>query len=98
MHALLTTMNLGPGTEDLQLKLGEQFSAALRTRKGFKNLTMFRDPATGRCGGLSVWATKEDAEAALAATGSALKTALAGAVKEPPTRAVYEVWGVFQPK
>jgi heme-degrading monooxygenase HmoA len=97
MYTLLTTMDLGSGTQDLQEKLGQQFSSALRGLKGFKKLTMFRDPATGKCGGLSLWETKEDAEAALSSTGPKLKEALAGAVKEPPTREVYEVWGVFEP-
>jgi len=95
MYVLLTTMNLGEKTQDLQVKLGEQFSSSLRRLKGFKSLTMFRDPPTGRCGGLSLWETKEDAKAALSSTGSKLKEALAGVVKEPPTRDVYEVWGVF---
>lgn len=97
MYTLLTTMDLGAGTEDLQEKLGQQFSSALRSLKGFKKLTMFRDPATGKCGGLSLWETRDDAEAALSSTGSKLKEALAGAVKEAPTREVYEVWGVFEP-
>jgi len=97
MYVLLTTMDLGAGTEDLQIKLGEEFSSALRRLKGFKSLTMFRDPATGKCGGLSLWVTREDAQAALSSTGQKLKDALAGAVKAPPVREIYEVWGVFEP-
>jgi len=96
MYVLLTTMDLGAGTEDLQLKLGEQFSSILRGLKGFKSLTMFRDEATGKCGGLSLWETRDDARAALSSTGAELRDALTGVVKQPPVREVYEVWGVFE--
>ena len=97
MYVLLTTMDLGAGTEHLQIKLGEEFSSALRRLKGFRSLTMFRDPATGKCGGLSLWVTREDAQAALSYTEPRLKEALAGAVKAPPVREIYDVWGVFKP-
>jgi len=44
-----------------------------------------------------LWVTREDAQAALSSTGQKLKDALAGAVKAPPVREIYEVWGVFEP-
>jgi len=95
MHALLTTMDLGAGTLALQEKLGQHFSSILQGLDGFKSLTMFRDPATGHCGGLSLWESRDKAQAALSVTGATLRDALAGVVKRPPVREVYEVWGTF---
>jgi len=96
MHVLFTMFTLGPGTQELGDKLGENFSSTLTGLKGFERLTMFRNDETGECGGLSIWQSKQDAEAALAATGSKLKEALTGVVKGEPKRAVYEVWRVVE--
>jgi len=96
MHVLFTMFTLGPGTQELGDKLGENFSSTLTGLKGFERLTMFRNDETGECGGLSIWQSKQDAEAALAATGSKLKEALTGVAKGEPKRAVYEVWRVVE--
>ncbi|MBN2541816.1 hypothetical protein JXI42_03035 [bacterium] len=96
MYALLTTFTLGPGKEELGDKLGAQFSAILKNQKGFKKLTMFRDDATGECGGFSLWESREDAEAAMANTGNELKESLTGVVTGPPKRGVYDIWDVFE--
>jgi len=96
MHALLTMFTLGPGMDEFADKLGENFSSALRSQEGFKGLTMFRNDETGECGGLSIWLSKQDAEAALATTGSKLKEALSGVVKGEPKRGLYEVWRIVE--
>jgi heme-degrading monooxygenase HmoA len=96
MYVLFTVFTLGPETREIADKLGEKFSSILTGLKGFKRLTMFRDDETGENGGLSLWESKEDAEAALATTGSELKEALSGVVKGPPKRGVYEVWRISE--
>ena len=96
MHVLFTMFTLGPGAQEIGDKLGEQFSSTLKDLKGFKRLTMFRDDETGECGGLSLWESKQDAEAALATTGSKLKEALTGVVTGPPKRGVYEMWKILE--
>lgn len=96
MHILFTMFTLGPGTQEFGDKLGENFSSALKGLKGFKRLTMFRNDDTGECGGLSIWQSKEDAEAALAITGSKLKDALSGVAKGEPKRGVYDVWRIVE--
>ncbi len=96
MHVLLTMFTLGPGMEEFGDKLGENFSSTLRSQKGFKRLTMFRNDDTGECGGLSIWQSKEDAEAALATTGSKLKEALTGVAKGEPKRGVYDLWRIVE--
>ena len=96
MYALLTMFTLGPGTREIADKMGEQFSAVIAGLKGLKGMTMFGDDSTGEYGGLSLWESKADAEAALATTGAKLGEALSGIVKGEPKRGVYEVWRVFE--
>jgi heme-degrading monooxygenase HmoA len=92
MHAILTLFTLGPGTREIADKTGEQFGPVLADLKGFKSVTMFGDYDTGEYGGLSVWETKEDAEAAMAAVGPNMQEALGDMLKGPPTMQVFEVF------
>lgn len=92
MYALLTLFTLGPGTREIADKTGEQFAPFLAGLKGFKGATMFGDDDTGEYGGLTLWETKEDAEAALAATKGPMQEAVGDVLKGPPTRKVFEVW------
>jgi heme-degrading monooxygenase HmoA len=92
MYAALTTFNLGPGTKELADKMGEQFGSMLQGMKGFQSMTMFGDYDTGEYGGISIWATKEDAEAALANTEEPMKKAVGHLLKGAPMRKVFEVW------
>lgn len=98
MYVLFTIFTLGPGMQDTADKLGENFSSFLKELKGFRRLTMFRDDETGECGGLSLWESKDDAEAALKHTGAKLKDALTGIVKGEPKRGIYEVWQILDAK
>jgi heme-degrading monooxygenase HmoA len=92
MYAVLTTFVLGPGTRELADQMGVQFGAMLKSMKGFQSMTMFGDYETGEYGGFSVWATKEDAEAALAGTQEPMKQAVGELLKGPPVQKVFEVW------
>jgi heme-degrading monooxygenase HmoA len=92
MYVLLTLFTLGPGTKEMADQMGEQFTAMLKSMKGFQSMTMFGDDDTGEYGGISIWATKEDADAVMAATEGPMKEALADRVKAPPVRKLYQVW------
>ena len=92
MYAALTLFTLGPGTREIADKSGEKFGPMLQGMKGFKSMTMFGDHDTGEYGGLTIWETKEDAEAALAATEGPMQEALGDLLKGPPTRKVFELW------
>jgi heme-degrading monooxygenase HmoA len=92
MYVLLTMFTLGPGTKEVADKMGEQFMGMLQGMKGFQSMTMFGDDDTGEYGGLSIWATKEDAEAALAGTEQPMKEAVGNMLKGPPVRKVFELW------
>lgn len=95
MYATLLALALGPGTRSAGEKLADQFAPALKTMKGFKGVTFFGDETTGDYGSLTLWETKEDAEAAAAVTGPKLEQAVSGIVKAPPTRRFFEV---YEPK
>jgi hypothetical protein len=92
MHAVLTLFTLGPGMQEIADKTGEQFGPVLAGLKGFQSVTMFGDYDTGEYGGLSVWDTKENAEAAMAAVGPKMQEALGDMLKGPPTEQVFEVF------
>jgi len=92
MYAALTTFTLGPGSKELADQIGAHLGATLQGMKGFQSMTMFGDYDTGEYGGFSVWATKENAEAALAGTEEPMKQAVGNLLKGPPVRKVFEVW------
>jgi len=92
MYAQWVMFTLGPGTRSTAEKLADQFAPVLRTLKGFKSVTFIGDDSVGEYASLSLWESKEDAEAAAAATGPRLEEALSGIVKGPPTRRLFEVY------
>jgi heme-degrading monooxygenase HmoA len=92
MCVALTLFTLGPGKRELADPMGQQFRAVIRGMKGFKSMTMFGDSDTGEYGGLSIWETKADAEAALVDTEKPMKEAIGSLLKGPPVRKVFELW------
>ena len=92
MYAQLLMLTLGPGTRSTGEKLADQFAPALRAMQGFKTITFFGDETTGEYGSLTLWETKEDAEAAAAVMGPKLEQAVSGIAKAPPTRRFFEVY------
>ena len=95
MYAQLSMLTLGPGMRSTAEKLADQFAPALRALKGFKRVTFLGDETVGEYASLSVWESKEDAEAAGAVIGPQLEQAVSGIVKGPPTRRFFEV---YEPK
>jgi len=92
MYAVLVLFTLGPGTREIADKSGEGFGGMLQIMKGFKGMTMIGDYDTGEYGGMTLWETKEDAEAALAATQAPMRESLGALLKAPPMAKVYQVW------
>ena len=95
MYAQLFMLTLGPGMRSTAEKLADQFAPALKALKGFKRVTFFGDELVGEYGSLSIWESKDDAEAAGAVMGPQLEQAVRGIVKGPPTRRFFEV---YEPK
>ena len=67
MIAVLVRFSLGPGTRETADNMAEGAARALRTQKGFKDVTFFGDYEAGEYGSFALWETREDAEAAIAA-------------------------------
>ena len=95
MYASLSVLTLGPGMRSTAENLADQFAPALRALKGFKRVMFLGDETVGEYASLSVWESKEDAEAAAAVIGPQLEQAVRGIVKGPPTRRFFEV---YEPK
>ena len=95
MYASLHIFTLGPGMRSTAEKLADQFAPVLRALKGFKGVTFLGDDTVAEYGALSLWESKEDAEAAAATTGPQLEQTLSGIVKAPPVRRFFQV---YEPK
>jgi heme-degrading monooxygenase HmoA len=95
MYATFVMFTLGPETRSTAEKLTEQFAPVIRGLKGFKSITFLGDDAVGEYASVTIYESKEDAEAAIAATDPRLEEALKDIVKGPPTRRLFEV---FEPK
>ena len=95
MYAQLLTLSIGPGARSTAQNIADQFALALRAMKGFNTITFFGDDTTGEYGSLTLWETKEDAEAAAVVMGPKLEQAVSGIAKAPPNRRFFEV---YEPK
>jgi heme-degrading monooxygenase HmoA len=92
MYATFVMFTLGPGTRSTAEKLAEQFAPVISGLKGFKSITFLGDDAVGEYASVTIYESKEDAEAAIATTGPRLEEALKDIVKGPPTRRLFEVF------
>ncbi len=95
MYAQLVMFTLGTGMRATAEKLADQFAPVLRTLKGFKSITFLGDETAGEYASLTIWESKEDAEAAAAATRLQLELALSDIAMGPLTRRLFEV---YEPK
>jgi hypothetical protein len=95
MIVRLLLMDFGPGVRSAAEKVADQFAPIYKTMKGFKSSTFFANPETGECGALSLWESKEDAEAASAIIRPKLMEAATGILKGPPTVKTFEL---YEPK
>ncbi|OPY78230.1 MAG: hypothetical protein A4E65_02384 [Syntrophorhabdus sp. PtaU1.Bin153] len=94
-YTRLITMNFGPGMRSAAEKVADTFAAIYKTMKGFRGATFFADHETGECGALTVWESREDAEAATASLWPKLQEIAHGMLKGPPTVRVFEL---YEPK
>lgn len=95
MYATMTMFTVKPGMLETVERLADQMAPGTRGLKGFKSITFFVDPEVDEFGAFALWESKEDAEAALAATDPQLQEALSDIVKGPLTRRLFEV---YEPK
>ena len=95
MYAQLVMLKLGPGMRSTAEEMADQFAVAFKEFKGFKSVIFLGDETAGEYGSLTIWETKEDAEAASTVMRPKLEQAVSGIAKAPPTRQFFEV---YEPK
>ena len=95
MIVRLLLMEFGAGVRSAGEKIADQFAPMYKTMKGHKSSTFFANYETGECGSLSLWESKEDAEAASAIMRPKLMEAAGGILKGPPTIKTFEL---YEPK
>lgn len=98
MHAELVMINLGSGMRSTAKNIADQLAPIYRTMKGFKGVVFIGDSEAGEYGSLSLWESKEDAEA-LSGTVKRQLARIVGPVPKqgPSTRRIFEVYEVEEP-
>lgn len=92
MYANVVILNLGPGMRSFAEKLADQFALVHRGMKGFKNAIYLADETTGEYASVTLYESKQDAEASITANRPKLEQAIKDIVKVPPTVRTYEVY------
>jgi heme-degrading monooxygenase HmoA len=95
MYTRLILVNFGPGMRSTGEMVADTFAPIYKTMKGFKGATFFANHETGENGALSLWESKEDAEAATASLWPKLQELAGGMLKGPPTVRTFEL---YEPK
>ena len=92
MYARLVRITVGAADRPAMERLADASAPRYRTLKGFKGVTFLADEAQGQYGSLSLWESREDAEAAGQQMGPSMQQAVAGIAKGPPVVQVFEVY------
>ena len=97
MYGRLTLIPASPSQRLEMEALADKAAVQYRQLKGFKGVTFFTDDGEeGLYGSLTLWESKEDAEAAGAVAGPALRQELAGmALRGEPQIRLVEI---YEPK
>ncbi len=72
--------------------MADEAVARYKAQEGLKSVTFLADDDNGQYAALSLWDTREDAEAAGEALRAGLQQALHGIAAGPPTISLYEVY------
>ncbi|HBA54927.1 MAG TPA: hypothetical protein DCZ04_10890, partial [Syntrophorhabdus aromaticivorans] len=99
MYAELVMINLGPGMREAAEKVADALAPIYKTMSGYKGVMFFGDIEAGEYGSLSMWASKQDAEALAGAVKLRL-IQVAGKIpkKGPSTRRIFKIYKIYQPK
>ena len=91
MYARLVIFKLASANGSTIRALAEEFDPLYRAQRGFRQLYVLADEASGEYGSFSVWDSSEDAEAANAAIAPQLQRALVDRLSAAPQRWFFEV-------
>lgn len=95
MLARLFQFTVDPAQWEAVEQLADGAYEAMRTSKGFHSVTFCGDRETGECSSFSLWETREELEAYIAASSPRMQEVAAGLFKGPPKTATMDV---YQPK
>jgi hypothetical protein len=94
MYAELVIITVGPEMRTLAVKVADELTPIYSAMKGFKGVVFIGDVATGEYGSLSLWETREDAEALSGTVKRELARTIGHITKKgPSTRRIFEVYG-----
>lgn len=94
MYARFVLFALGSGKRDVAKDMVKKQQSAMRSLPGFKGVTFIADESVGEYGLMSLWESKENAEAAEVTLTPSYLQFLKGHLKRIPMRRVLEI---FQP-
>lgn len=101
MYAELVTMHLGPGMKATAEMVADQLAPVYKALQGFKGLVFIGDIEFGEYGCLSLWESRENAQALSGALKPRLKQLVQIAGANPKiglgTRRVFEVYEACLP-
>ena len=92
MYARLYQFTIDPARMDDAEKLADIASGILKKQKGFHSVSFFTDGKTGECGSFSLWETRADVDAFVAAEFPELKGPAIDLFKGPSKSAIFEVY------
>ncbi len=91
MYARLTTWRVGAENRPKMERLADGVSQQVRGMAGFRSITFLADDAAGEYSSLTVWESREAAEAAQQAQADQMRQAVADLGAQPEVR-TYEVY------
>lgn len=98
MFAELVMINLGPGMRPMAEKVADELGPIYKAMKGFRGVVFLGEVEAGEYGSLSIWESKEDAEALHGAMKGRLERLVGRVPKQgPDTRRIFEVYGGYEP-
>jgi heme-degrading monooxygenase HmoA len=92
MYARFVLFTLGNGKRDVAEGMAKKQQSAMQGLKGFKGASFIADESTGEYGIMSLWESKENAQAAEVTLTPGYLQALKGHLKRIPMRRVLEVF------
>ena len=88
----MTLFTMPPGARSQMQDLAGKMLLGMRQMPGFVSLICLLDDEGNEYGGVALWETRENAQAAMKQTGAKLDEVLAGKVIGPLRRKLFEVY------
>ena len=98
MYAELVMIKLGKEMRPMAERVADELAPIYKAMKGVKGVMFIGDVEAGEYGSLSLWESKEDAEALHGTMKGRLERIVGRVPKEgPDTRRIFEIYEVYYP-